>query len=239
MFLHPTKKYPGCLMATPGKSDKKKPPTTQPRATSNATAKKPAAKAPAAKKRVAKTPTPPEPTHLSAQGLVDLLKVGAKLTCELADFDSLDKYHFTIQETGESVGFHWKMGSCPDNGTLRVGPEALHGAESVIFISQGNADEPEGRTPPFLVSRKTLERLKNSEGAPLSVNEASGVLRLGPSTRISLLVNGQPHVVDALTASDDDGDIALTVLDHATWPVLLKVEFDGDNYIELREITSG
>jgi hypothetical protein len=89
------------------------------------------------------------------------------------------------------------------------------------------------------VSRKTLERLKNNEGAPLSVNEASGVLRLGPSTRISLLVNGQPHVVDALTASDDDGDIALTVLDHATWPVLLKVEFDGDNYIELREITSG
>jgi hypothetical protein len=29
------------------------------------------------------------------------------------------------------------------------------------------------------------------------------------------------------------------VLDHATCPVLLKVEFDGDNYIELREITSG
>ena len=221
------------------KTPAKKPATKKAPAKKSATKKpakvaKPVVKKPVAPKSAA-TPTVASPPTLTAQALADLLKVGTRLRLELADFDAADTYHLTLTDLSDGVGYDWQMGRA-DTGALRASPQILADAPGVLFISQGSPDHPETHSPPFLVSQRTLADLKAGATVPFSVYGASGTLRLGEPTQHRVLIDGQPHLIDALVARDEDQGITLILVDHPERPVLLEVEFDDDNYIKLAEI---
>ena len=192
-----------------------------------------------------------------------LLRPGAALLIEMADFDACDFYKVRIDacSEGDGVAFSYWFGHDPqdDDGAEPLSqpedrpPEdmalataaALAEGDGVLFLSQGSlcaAEERPARmavgyqqhTPPFLVSRAVHATLKAGGSARLRLYGEDSAVKVKGTEVQPLRWNDRDLKVPVLRAVGDD--LTVWLLDHPRWPLLLRAEFQGDNYIILHAI---
>ncbi len=171
-------------------------------------------------------PARPAAPEIGAEDLVAHLRSGARLFCEMSDFDAVDTYELHLAEIGPGVRFSYRDGSMVH--VVEVGEQAIETAPQLMHISQGTIDSSPDQSPPFLLARTRLSALKNGESVELRVYGTDYTLQLDGTRTATVQVNGEPRSVSVLRAEDEDTGTVVDVLDHATWPVLLRFD-DGDD----------
>jgi hypothetical protein len=188
---------------------------------------------------------------------MDLIEKGRTLVCELGDYDACDRYFFHIEDAAESLTTTWKLKGCPDNGTLRIMPNALRARAGMklIGLSQGSVsrwkcavassteeceDGCDCHVPPFLLSRAAHKALK--KGQPVELNVFGEVVTFTKKKKAlakrTLLIDGTQTIVETLHATaGTDGD--LWFVDDPRWPLIVRVELaDGEHYSDLGMVSS-
>lgn len=112
----------------------------------------------------------------------------------------------------------------------------LRAGDRFVFLSQGSTDvdEPETALAPFLFSRAGLAALLAKKKVHLQIALATDEIELQGKKEIEIAVHGKKKKVKALHARGKEID--LVVLDDADWPLVLRAEWEDENYIELKSI---
>ncbi|MEQ1508713.1 MAG: hypothetical protein ABMB14_41180 [Myxococcota bacterium] len=175
---------------------------------------------------------------------------GARWFVRTADFDAEDDYEIVIRAVDPFAiawGFAGK-GERPwtEEGAATFGPDAPVDGDGVVFLSQGTAmarDDDDGlsgpfarHTPPFLVSRRTLASLHAGTPARFTIYGEDVELERVGSGVIPVPVNDGVHPVQVVHAAG--GDVSVWIVDHPTFPVLLRAEFQGDNQVLVERIVT-
>ena len=183
--------------------------------------------------------------------LAALVQPGAVFAVWTSDYDASDLYELRMDELSEAGGMVLSYPDPPARATIRCSQAALQAGSGVVFLSQYSAvaggTEMQDRqlvtathSPPFLLSRDCLRRLKAGESVLLSVYSGSFSVKLVGSAQTTVRIHEQPVKVPVLHAQDDRetdfSPVDLWVLDHPEWPLLLKLEFGGECELSLFEI---
>lgn len=188
----------------------------------------------------------------SSEQLAELLQVGAVFSVWTADYDANDLYPLRIDALTDDGGITL---SFPDGSRLsriHCTQAALADGQGPVFLSQMSAIagpahstdwrlETASHSPPFLLSRAALGKLKAGQSVTLDVYTGQFSVTKQGEAVATVRIGDEPISVPVLHAQDDrDSDwspVDLWVLDHPQWPLLLKLDFGGECELSLFEIT--
>jgi hypothetical protein len=157
--------------------------------------------------------------------------------------DDHGKNNYVVHVDALKKGLTWSWESGPEDddarGTVKTDEASLKVGRTISFISQGTM-MPEGNgkaTPPFLLSRAVARTLRSGKVAKVSVLDVvDSALRKDGTEVTGVLVDGKPRTVSTIRATD--GQTTVWFANDPQWPVLLMVVFNGENYIELKEVNT-
>lgn len=184
--------------------------------------------------------------HMTPTGprvnLSKLVRAGASFVDEMADDSEKNSYIVHVDAVKKGLTWSWQTGpdDDPTSGTVKTDDASLKTGHTISFISQGTM-MPEGKgvraTPPFLLSRSVAKTLRSGRVAKISVMDvADSPLRKDGTEVKGVLVDGKPRTVSTIRATD--GQTTVWFANDPQWPVLLMVVFNGENYIELKEVNT-
>jgi hypothetical protein len=173
--------------------------------------------------------------------LSKLVRAGASFVDEMADDNAKNSYTVHVDAMKKGLTWSWQSGPEDDasRGTVKTDDTSLKTGRTISFISQGiMMPEGDGKaTPPFLLSRAVAKALRSGKVAKVSVlNVVDSALRKDGTEVKGVLVDGKPRTVPTIRATD--GQTTLWFAADPQWPVLLLVVFNGENYIELKEVNT-
>lgn len=187
----------------------------------------------------------------AAAKLVAMLRPGACFSVWTSDYDASDLYQLRIDELKPDGAMVLSFPDPPAESKIRCSAEAVERGSGVVFLSQYSAvaDKSHSRnhllstkthSPPFLLSRDSLRRLKAGETVPIEVYSGTVAVKLHGKAQATVRIHEQPFKVPVLHAQDqqetDWSPVDLWVLDHPEWPLLLKLEFGGECELSLFEV---
>ena len=186
-----------------------------------------------------------------AEKLAAMVQQGACFSVWTADYDANDLYPLRIEELGDDGAMVLSYPDPPARSEIRCSADAIERGTGVVFLSQFSALAGKAQmknralatkthSPPFLLSRESVRRLKAGESVPLEVYSGSFNLKLFGEAQTTVRINEQPVKVRVLHAQDDGesdwSPVDLWVLDHPKWPLLMKLDFGGECELSLFEI---
>lgn len=187
----------------------------------------------------------------NADRLAQYVQPGTLFSVWASDYTSGELHTLRIDAATPNGGVVFTH--LPTGQTVSCDAKAISGGSGIVFLSSEGTTQPGHKTstegplttfadtPPFLLSRHSLALLRAGQPVSMSVFSASLKVRKVGIAQTSVRIHDVPFKVPVLHAQDvtetDWSPVDVYVLDHPTWPLLLKLEFGGECELSLFEIT--